>query len=119
MAKPPKRVRRDSSGLRQVLYVLDRSDLDLARSQHRIRAALHPCDGLVRRSYIPEPESGDQFSSRGERSRDDLAARAGERNTRGVGREQKAENLFNGQKAAVRPRGPLDTRSAAGRGVDL
>src|SRR5579864_4851973 len=58
-----------TSGVRtssQISALVERPDFDLARSRHRIGAALHPGDRLVDVLDVPEPEAGDQLAGRRE-----------------------------------------------------
>src|ERR1700730_6754585 len=68
----------------QISRLVQRPYLDLARSRHRIGAALHPRDRLAHALDFPEPEARDQLACRGERSVDDRAAGTIERNTLAV-----------------------------------
>src|SRR5438876_12178755 len=63
-------------GAAEVGHVEDRPDLDLARAEHRIRAALHPLDRLGHVFDLPQPEAGDQLAGLGEGTVDDHAAGA-------------------------------------------
>src|ERR1700730_17308248 len=65
----------------QISHLVQRPDFDLARSRHRIGAALHPGDRLVHVPDFPEPEAGDQLACCGERPVDDRTAGTIERNT--------------------------------------
>src|SRR5262249_42848481 len=53
------------------------ADLDLGLRAGRVRAALHPVDGLLLRLALPQPEPGDQLLGLGERpvDHDPLVAR--------------------------------------------
>ena len=65
----------------QISHLVQRPDFDLARSRHRIGAALHPGDRLVHVLDFPEPEAGDQLAGFGERPVNDRTAGTIERNT--------------------------------------
>src|SRR5687768_16591403 len=55
-----------------------RADLDLRLLAGRVRAPLHPLDGLVERLHLEEPEAGDDLLRFGERPVDDRALGARE-----------------------------------------
>ena len=61
-------------------HLVKRPDLDLARSRHRVRTALHPGDGLGHVLDLPEPEARDLIAGRRERPVDHRSAGAIERN---------------------------------------
>src|ERR1700732_2766334 len=62
---------------REVFQLKHRANLDFRIYRHGIRAALHPLDGFIDRSYLPEPEARDEFLGLGKRSIDhgSIAAR--------------------------------------------
>lgn len=79
---------------------------DLASSQHRIGAALHPGDCFVHVLDFPEPETGDQPARVGERPVDNRTAGTIERNTLAPRRGRKAVTSLSNLDTT-----PLDERS--------
>src|SRR5262245_41819230 len=65
----------------QINHLVQRPNFDLARSRHRIGAALHPGDRLVHVLDFPEPEARDQLAGFGERPVDDRTEETIKRNT--------------------------------------
>src|SRR5687768_6772298 len=59
---------------REVLHLVDRTDFDLARAEHRVGAALHPFDGFGHVLDLPKPVARDQLAGFGERAVDHGAA---------------------------------------------
>src|SRR5690606_38488823 len=81
----------------EILDLIKRTDLDLARPGHGNGAALHPGDGFVHVLDLPEPVAGNQLAGRGEGPVDHRAARpvepdalAGAGRLEAVAREQDA-----------------------------
>src|SRR5688572_30030687 len=54
----------------EILDLVERTDLDLARPHHRVGAALHPLGRLVHVLDFPQPIAGDQLARLGERAID-------------------------------------------------
>lgn len=76
----------------QISRLVKRADFDLARSRHRTGAAPRPGDGFFHVLDLPQPETGNQFPSFGERPIDDGAVGAIERDALPVRRRLDAEN---------------------------
>src|SRR6516225_9646546 len=45
----------------KVLGAKQRANVDIRIGEHRIRALLHPLDGVLDRLHLPEPVAGDDF----------------------------------------------------------
>ena len=60
----------------EILQLIERADLDLARAGHRVGAALHPLDRLGHVFDLPNPVAGDQLAGLGEGPVDDGATGA-------------------------------------------